>query len=165
MLSKTDIRAYFKRRATGSGRPAAKKKNPNTEIIASAAEHINRAETEKVVGEVEKSTVHQSYNNIPKHIRMDVEKYALAHTTKDALAKLSKQYPKYPFKWTSIQSWKALLKKRGIAKIKKKIGRPNLLSKELLQRTKDEIFVSRLAGTVISSRMAINIETGVVKAN
>ena len=97
---------------------------------------------------------------------MDVEKYALAHTTKDALAKLSKQYPKYPFKWTSIQSWKALLKKRGIAKIKKKkIGRPNLLSKELLQRTKDEIFVSRLAGTVISSRMAINIETGVVKAN
>ena len=91
MLSKTDIRAYFKRRATGSCRPAAKKKNLNTEIIASAAEHINRAEIEMVVDEVEKSTVHQSYNNIPKHIRMDVEKYALVHTTKDALAKLSKQ--------------------------------------------------------------------------
>ena len=88
-----DLRAYFKRRATGSDGPAAKKKNPNPEIIASATEHVNWAETEMVMDEVEKSTSRQSYNNIPKHILMEVGKYALAHSTKDALAKFSKQYP------------------------------------------------------------------------
>ena len=41
-----DLRAYFKRRATGSDGPAAKKKNPNPEIIASATEHVNRAEND-----------------------------------------------------------------------------------------------------------------------
>ena len=40
-----------------------------------------------VMDEVEKSTALQSYNNIPKHIRMEVGKYALAHSTKSALVK------------------------------------------------------------------------------
>ena len=93
MSSKTDLRAYFKRRATGSDGPAAKKKNPNPEIIASATEHVNRAKIEMVMDEVEKSTARQSYNNIPKHIRMEVGKYA--HSTNHALAKFSKQYPKH----------------------------------------------------------------------
>ena len=98
ILSKTDLRAYFKRRSSGSDGPAAKKKNPNPEIIVSATEHINRAEIEMVKDEVEKSTAHHSYNNIPKHIRVEVRKCALAHSTKDTLAKFSKQYPKYTFK-------------------------------------------------------------------
>ena len=104
MSSKTDVRACFKRRATGSDGPAAKKKNPNPEIIASTTEHVNRAETEMVIDGEEKSTARQSYNNIPKHICMEVGKYALAHNTKDALAKFSKQHPKYTFKRTSINS-------------------------------------------------------------
>ena len=66
-----DLRAYFKRRATGSDGPAAKKKNPNPEIIAFSTEHANRAEIE-VIDEVEKSTAHQRYNNIPKQIRFKV---------------------------------------------------------------------------------------------
>ena len=66
MSSKTDLRAYFKRRATGSDGPAAKKKNPNPEIIAFATEHVNRAEIEMVMDEAEKSTARQSYNSIPK---------------------------------------------------------------------------------------------------
>ena len=64
MSSKTDLRAYFKRRATGSDGPAAKKKNPNPEIIASATEHVNRAETEVVMDDVEKSNARQSYSHI-----------------------------------------------------------------------------------------------------
>ena len=68
MLSKTDLRAYFKCRATGSDAPAAKKKNPNPEIIRSATEHVNRAEIEMVMDEGEKSTARHRYNNIPKHI-------------------------------------------------------------------------------------------------
>ena len=44
---------------------------------------------------------------------MEVGKYALARSTKDALAKFSKEYPKYKFKRTSINSWKALFKNTG----------------------------------------------------
>ena len=47
----------------------------------------------------------------------------------------------------------------------KKIGRLNLLSEELLKRTKDVIIGSHLAGTVISRRMVIASGTGVVKAD
>ena len=164
-MSKTDLRAYFKRRATGSNGSAAKKKNPNPEIIASAKENVNRAKIEMVLDEVEKSTARQSYNDIPKYIRMEVGKYALAHSTKDALAKFSKQYPKYTFKRTSINSWKASFKNNGNSQNLKKISRPNLLSEELLKRAKDVIIGSRLAGTVISRKMVIGNGTGVVKAN
>ena len=96
--------------------------------------------------EVEKSTTRQSYN-IPNHIRMEVGKYALAYSTKDALAKFSKQYPKYTFKRTSINSWKASFKNNGNSQNLKKISRPNLLSEELLKRAKDVIIGSRLAGS------------------
>ena len=60
MSPKTDLRAYFKSRATGSDGPAAKKKNPNPEIIASPTEHVNRAEIETVMDKVEKSIARQS---------------------------------------------------------------------------------------------------------
>ena len=113
MSSKTDLRAYFKRKATGSNGSAGKKKNDNPETIASATEHINRAKIEMVMDEVEKPTARQNCNNIPKHIRMEVGKYALAHSTKDALATFSKQYLKYTFKRTSINSWKTSVKNNG----------------------------------------------------
>ena len=86
-------------------------------------------------------------------------------STKDALAKFSKQYPKYTFKRTSINSWKASFKNNGNSQNLKKISRPNLLSEELLKRAKDVIIGSRLAGTVISRKMVIGNGTGVVKAN
>ena len=122
MSSKTDLRAYFKPRATGS-----------YEIIASATEHANRAEIEMVMDEVEKSTALKSYNKIPKHVRMKVGKYALGHITKDVLAKFSKQCPKYAFKRTSINPWKASFKNNGNSQNLKKIDRPNLFSAELLK--------------------------------
>ena len=159
MSSKTDLRTYFKRRATGSDGPAAKKENPNPEISASATEHVSRAEIGMVMIEVEKSTACQSYNNIPEHIRMEVGKFALAHSIKDSLAKFSKQYPKYMFKRTSINSWKASFKNNGNSQNLKKIGRPNLLSEEFLKRIKDVIIGSSLAGTAILRRMIIAIGT------
>ena len=134
-------------------------------MTASATEHVNRVEIEMVMDEVEKSTARQSYNNIAKHIRMEVGKYGLTHSTKDALAKFSKQYPKYTFKRTSINSWNASFKNNENSQNVKKIGRPNLLSEELLKRTKDVIIGSRLADTAISRRTVIAIGTGAVKAN
>ena len=67
MSSKTDWRAYFKCRSIGSGGPAAKKKNPNPEIIAWRTKHVNRGKIEMVMDQVEESTGCQSCNNIPKH--------------------------------------------------------------------------------------------------
>lgn len=167
MSSKTDIRAFFNRkRAAGSDGPTSKKNKPsNQEIIVSATEIVNRGEIQTVMDEVEKSTARQNYNSVPKLVRIEVGKYALRHSTKDALDHFSKKYPKYKFKRTSVNSWKASLKTNENDKPLKKIGRPNLLSDELLTKTKDVIIGSRLAGTVISRRMVIAIGTGVVKAN
>ena len=60
-MSKIDLRAYFKRKATGSDGPAAKKKNPNPQVIVSATENVNREEIEMVMDEVEKSTACENY--------------------------------------------------------------------------------------------------------
>ena len=65
----------------------------------------------------------------------------------------------------SISSWKASFKNNGNSQNLKKIGRPNLVSEELLKRTKDIIIDSRLAGLVISRRMIIAVGAGVIKAN
>ena len=67
-------------------------------MIASATEHTNIVEIEMVMDEVQKSTACQSLNNIPKHILMEYG------GTKDALAKFSKQYPRYRFTRRSINS-------------------------------------------------------------
>ena len=64
-----------------------------------------------------------------------------------------------------LNSCKASFKNNENSQNLKKIGRPNLLSEELLKRTKDIIIGSGLAGTVISRRMVFAIGTGVVKAN
>ena len=65
------------------------KKNPNPEVIVSVTEHVDRAKIEILMDEVKKSTDRQSYNNIPKYIHTEIEKYVLVHSTKDALAKFS----------------------------------------------------------------------------
>ena len=68
MSSKTDLRAYFKRRETGSDGPATKKRNPNAEMIASATEHVNRVDIEMFMDEVETSTPRQSFTTIYQNI-------------------------------------------------------------------------------------------------
>ena len=124
MSSKTGIRAFFNRkRAAVSDGPTAKKNKPsNPEIVASATDSVNRAEIQIVMDEVEKSTARQNYNIVPKPVRIEVGKYALRHSTKDALVHFSKKYPKYNFKRTSVNSWKASLKNNEIDQSLKKIG-------------------------------------------
>ena len=75
-------------------------------MIIPATENVNRAEIEMVIDEVEKSTARKNYYNIPKHIWIEVGRYALNHNTKDALEMISKQYSKFTDKQTSINSWK-----------------------------------------------------------
>ena len=135
-------------------------------MIISATENVNRAEIEVVIDEVEKSTARKNYHsNIPKSIRIEVRRYAVDHSTKGALEKFSKQYPKFTFKCTSINSWKTLLKKSGDSQAFNKKGRVSLLCETLLKKTKDVIVGSQHAGTVISKRVVITIGAKVVKAN
>ena len=47
---------------------------------------------------------------------MEVGKYALTHSTKDALAEFSKQYLKYTFKRTSMNSRKVSFKENWLIK-------------------------------------------------
>ena len=54
MRSKTDLRAYFKRKGAGSEGPVAKKQIANPEMIIPATENVNRAEIELVIDELEK---------------------------------------------------------------------------------------------------------------
>ena len=53
MTSKTDLRAYFKRKAAEAEGPVAKKQITNPEIIIPATKKVNRTETEMVKDEVE----------------------------------------------------------------------------------------------------------------
>ena len=65
---------------------------------------------------------------IPKHIPIEVGRYALDHGIKDTLEKFSKQHPKFTFKRTSVNLWKTLLKKSGDNQTFNKKCRPNFLS-------------------------------------
>ena len=60
---------------------------------------------------------------------------------------------------TSVNTWKRKYKSNKENTLIKKYGRPNLLSDELLQKTKDIIIGRRSAGTVISRRKPIAIRT------
>ena len=135
-------------------------------MIIPATENVNRAKIEMVIDEVEKSTARKiHYKNIPKCIWIEVERYALDHSTKNTPEKFSKHYLKLNFKRTLMNSWKTLLKNSGNNKTLNKKDRPSLLSEALLKKTKDVIISLCLAGTVISRRLVITIGTRVVKAN
>ena len=87
-------------------------------MIIPATENVNRAEIEMVIDEAEYSTAQKNhYNNIPRHIRIEVGSYALYHSTKDALEKFPKQYPKFAFKRTSKNLWETLLRRVEITKL------------------------------------------------
>ena len=60
-------------------------------------------------------------------------------SAKDLLEKFSKQYPKFTFKSTSINSCKTLLKKREDNQTFSKKGQSNLLPDTLRKKTKDFI--------------------------
>ena len=66
-------------------------------MIISAIENVNRAEIEMVIDVAEKQTVRKSYyNNILIHIRIEVGRCALDHSTKDALEKIQNTIQNLP---------------------------------------------------------------------
>ena len=124
----------------GSEGPVAKNQIANPEMIIPAPENVYEAEIEMVT----------------KCTLADVGRYALdIDSTKDALEKFLKQSPKFPFKRTSRNSWKILVKKSGDYQTFNEKGQPNPLSETLLKKKNDVIVDSFLAGTV--RRMIITI--------
>ena len=84
----------------------------------------------------------------------------MIYGTKAAVDKYSKNYPKYDLKRTSVNTSKTKCKNSKENTLAKKPGRPNILSHEHLQKTKDIVIATRSAGTVISRRIVIAIGTG-----
>ena len=74
---------------------------------------------------------------------------AAIYGTKAAINRFSKIYAKFYLKRTTVNAWKEKLKKDFLSLTREK-GRPNLVDDEMLQKIKDVITESSLAGTVLS---------------
>ena len=72
MALKTDLRAYFKRKAIWSEGTVAKKQIANPEMLIPATENLNKQK-------LKWPQMRQNHYNIPKHIRIEVGKYGSDH--------------------------------------------------------------------------------------
>ena len=114
---------------------------------------VTHAQLSMVTDEIESaSRPRKKYNkNIPDKIKVKIG--AILHGTKAALEHFSNLHSKFKFVRTSAYKWKlGTLKKR---KIDCKMGRPNLLSQDMLRKVKDIVIGTRADGGVISRRMVI----------
>ena len=80
--------------------------------------------------------------------------------TKAAVTRYSKIYPKYNLKRTSLNTWKSKSKNSKESTLAENSVRPNLLSDELIQKTKSIVIGTCNTGTVMSTRIVIAIGTG-----
>ena len=159
MASKKDLRSYF-------NVVSEKKKEKDSavsisEIIVSETSDVSQAEVDMAREQVKKRVMQRkSYQFVPEKVKIEVGRFAALNGTKAALKRYSKIYPKYDLKRTSVNSWKSKIKDKKENSLAKRSGRPNLLSDDLLKKTKNIIIGMRNAGTVISRRMVIAIGTG-----
>ena len=157
MASKRDVRSSFSAKENESKRSRIS----ISEIIILATDNATQAEVDMAKDKVKKeSAKRQKYQNVTEKVRKEVRRYALIHGTKAAVDKYSKIFPKYDLKCTSVNTWKTKCKSNKENTLIKKSGRPNLLSDELLHKTKDIVIGTRSAETVISRRMVIAVGTG-----
>ena len=149
MASKRDLRSYF-------NVVSEKKKKKDSavsisEIIVSETSDVSQADVDMAREQVKKQVMQRkSYQVVPEKVKIEVGRYAALNGTKAALKRYSKIYPKYDLKRTSVNSWKSKIKDKKENSLAKRSGRPNLLSDDLLKKTKDIIIGTRNAGTVIS---------------
>ena len=158
MASKKDLRSYF-------NVVSEKKKKKDSavsisEIIVSGTSDVSQAEVDMAREQVKKQVMQRIYQVVPEKVKIEIGRYVALNGTKAAHKRYSKIYPKYDVKGTSVNSWKSKIKDKKESSLAKRSGRPNLLSDDLLKKTKDIIIGTRNAGTVISRRMVRAIETG-----
>ncbi|MCH2406248.1 MAG: hypothetical protein MK200_08665, partial [Nitrosopumilus sp.] len=134
----------------------------------STSNNVASAELAMAEQEVQKSLKKKTYQDIPRKIKLEVAKHAKFHGTSSAIQKYSKLHPKYTFHRTTVNSWKQkLLQKSNNQDLPTftKAGRPNLVDEVLMQKVKDIIVGTRLAGCVVNRRQVICIGRGVIMAN
>ena len=142
MASKKDLRSYF-------NLVSEKKKKKDSavsisEIIVSETSDVSQAEVDMAREQVKKQVMQRkSYQVVPEKVKIEVGRYAPLNGTKATLKRYSKVYPKYDQKRTSVNSWKSKIKDKKENSLAKRFGRPNLLSDELLKKTKDIIIGTR----------------------
>ena len=125
-------------------------------ILASASKLATTAELAMAETEIQKSCMKRTdyQKGIPDKVKEEVGKYATLHGTQAAIKKYSLKHPKYTFRRTTVNSWKSKIKNRNSrdAPVFSKVGRPNLLDEVMLQKVKDIITGTRLAGSVINRK-------------
>ena len=148
MASKKDLRSYFN--VVSENKKKKDSAVSISEIIVSETSDVSQAEVDIAREQVKKQVMQRkSYQVVPEKVKIEVGRYAALNETKAALKRYSKIYPKYDLKRTSVNSWKSKIKDKKENSLAKRSGRPNLLSDDLLKKTKDIIIGTRNAGTVI----------------
>ena len=104
------------------------------------------------------STKRKTYQNVPEKVRKEVGRYALIYGTKAAVDKYSKIYPKYDLKCTSVNTSKTKCKNNKENTLAKESGRPNHLSDEYLQKSKDIVIATLRARTVNQEEWSLQLE-------
>ena len=162
-FNKGDLRFYFKTKGDAENNIAS--------LLASTSSMVTAAEPSMAEREVQESATKKNMyqKNVPEKIK-EVGRFVLLHSTKSAINKLSKIYPEFIFLRTTVNSWKRKIKLSRDSvdhwppKLSK-VGRPNLLDEVLLQKVKDIIVGTRLAGSVVNCKQVVCIGRGVVMAN
>ena len=131
-----DLRSYF-------NAVSEKKKKKDSavsisEIIVSETSDVSQAEVDMAREQVKKQVMQRkSYQVVPEKVKIEAGRYAALNGTKAALKRYSKIYPKYDhLKRTSVDSRKSKIKDKKENSLAKRSGRPNLLSDDLLKKTK-----------------------------
>ena len=157
MALKRDIRSCF----SAKGNESKRSRISVPEIVITATDIASQAEVKMSKEEFKKESFkRKTHQNVPEKVRKEFGRYGLIHWTKAAVDKYSKIYPNYDLNCTSVNTWKKKCKNNKDNTLVKKSGRPNLLSDELLQKTKDIVIGAHSAGTVISRRMVTATGTG-----
>ena len=107
---------------------------------------------------------------MPSKVRDKIGKYAHEYETQAAIAHFCGKYKQHTLKRTTVNNWKRKFsnpqKEVGEPPEKfNKKGRPSLVGEELVVKIKEVIIRTRLTGALISWKIVILIDNGVLKAN
>ena len=162
MTKVRDLRDVYK---TVSKKNNGKSVGKAPSFVSSGSGSANQTEISIISNEIKSYTQPRKNCNtsVPEGMKNGVGENALMHGTKSALEKFGKNYPKYTFVRTSVKNWKKKVekdKKNDNPTVRSRKYRSNLLDEEFLVKVNDMV-----TGGVISEKMLIAIDTGVIKAN
>ena len=167
-MDKKKFRSYFESKKAKERSRSDQNDNDVivTGYLSSASNVATPADLSLAEEELEKTIVHQKtkyQTNVSNKIKREVASYAKEFSTQAALKKFRSKYPKLTFNRTTVNNWKKKFERPEA--LGRKIGRPNMLSDDIIKKVKDIVMGTRIAGGVINRQQVVCIAKGVVKAN